>query len=197
MDNKLSETEIKCIRDFLDRVEKMESSAFLEYLKKQKKVFTNFNWNVERGFEFKTNTPNTDQIASYLLYFRQVYAQKERTNLNKICNIVEKNSLFSGKTLKNIREFRDIFNKTLKQEVEFKMVLNKETIANTVEELFDLFINGEFFHSDEKYIEFIKQAKMTPMYPLLWQLFMTSLVDISNPIFGIRNNIKTLSQFDE
>ena len=188
MDNKLSETEIKCIRDFLDRVEKMESSAFLEYLKKQKKVFTNFNWNVERGFEFKTNTPNTDQIASYLLYFRQVYAQKERTNLNKICNIVEKNSLFSGKTLKNIREFRDIFNKTLKQEVEFKMVLNKETIANTVEELFDLFINGEFFHSDEKYIEFIKQAKMTPMYHLLCQLFITSLVDISNQIFCIKQH---------
>ncbi|MFA7628521.1 MAG: hypothetical protein WCY37_03920 [Candidatus Dojkabacteria bacterium] len=189
MDNKLSETEIKVIRDFLDRVEKMESSAFLEYLNKQKKVFTNFNCNVERGFEFKTNTPNTDQIASYLLYFRQVYAQKERTNLNKICNIIEKNSLITGKSLKNIREFRDIFNKTLKQEVRFKMVLNKETIANTVEELFDLFINGEFFHSDEKYIELIKQAKMTPMYPLLWQLFMTSLVDISNPIFGIRNNI--------
>jgi hypothetical protein len=193
MENKLSETEIKVIRDFLDRVEKMENSAFLEYLNKQKKVFTNFNWNVERGFEFKTNTPNTDQIASYLLYFRQVYAQKERTNLNKICNLVEKNSLITGKGLKNIREFRDIFNKTLKQEVGFKMVLNKETIANTVEELFDLFINGEFFHSDEKYIDFIKQAKMTPMYPLLWQLFMTSLVDISKPIFGIRNNILLLS----
>lgn len=193
MENKLSETEIKVIRDFLDRVEKMENSAFLEYLNKQKKVFTNFNWNVERGFEFKTNTPNTDQIASYLLYFRQVYAQKERTNLNKICNLVEKNSLITGKGLKNIREFRDIFNKTLKQEVGFKMVLNKETIANTVEELFDLFINGEFFHSDEKYIDFIKQAKMTPMYPLLWQLFMTPLVDISKPIFGIRNNILLLS----
>lgn len=126
------------------------------------------------------------------MYFRQVYAPKERTNLNKICNIIEKNSLASGKTLKNIREFRDIFNKTLKQEIGFKIILNNKSIANTIKELFDLFINGEFFHSDEKYVELIKQAKMTPLYPLLWQLFMNYLVDISKPIFGIRNNVKII-----
>jgi hypothetical protein len=192
MNNKLSEPEIRSIKDFLDRVEKMEISAFLQYLKRQRKVFTNFDWNVERGFEFRTNTPDTDQIASYLLYFRQVYAQKERTNVNKICNIIEKNSLASGKTLKNIREFREIFNRTQKREIEFKTVLNNEPIANTVEELFGLFMNGEFFHSNEKCVELIKQAKMTPMYPLLWQLFMNYLVDISKPIFGIRNNIKII-----
>jgi hypothetical protein len=70
--------------------------------------------------------------------------------------------------------------------------LNNEPIANTVEELFGLFMNGEFFHSNEKCVELIKQAKMTPMYPLLWQLFMNYLVDISKPIFGIRNNIKII-----
>lgn len=37
MNNKLSEPEIKSIKDFLDRVEKMETSAFLRYLKKRKK----------------------------------------------------------------------------------------------------------------------------------------------------------------
>ncbi len=103
------------------------------------------SWQRMQATRFEMREPDEDQLRSFLLALRQFVAPGEPICLNGIYNLC--NRVIDSDRLKDcLREARRAWRKAFKRGG-FDFVVDDRTI--TPEHIYDLWINGHYFHADE------------------------------------------------
>ena len=97
-----------------------------------------------RGLTSKIKNFKMDEFRSALVSLRQFYAPREKINLYRVCNILERAGI-DKKLLPWIRAARQNWTNTLKSCPSHYFVGNKPLL---VADAINLFFNGVVFHSD-------------------------------------------------
>lgn len=147
-------------------------------------VEVKFKFDPATGMSMRWNEPDAEQLDSFLIRFRPFVSQGEDVYLQNIHNLCFRAA--KADELKRELQFaREHYSKVLKGLV-VKIQFNGTAI--TPEHLSDLWINGIYFHNDEK-----KRAELEAMHPALRSLarteFLSLLVDGARQVMFLRGVI--------
>jgi hypothetical protein len=127
--------------------------------------------------EFRTHEPNEEQLRSFLMTFRQFIMDGEPIFLSRVANILWQ--LLPGDRLRSRLEDARRRWKTDCRRGSMELVVNDSKFPPEL--VLDLWINGQYFHNDER-----KQAELRRLDPLatvfVRQLFLDFLVDTTRYI---------------
>lgn len=156
-----------------------------EYVKKGFPLSLKIHWDEDKGESISTQEPDENELKSLLVTLRQFYLKGEAINIQHIynlCHLHIKNETYKNYLLKS----REIYNKSLKNGG-LPIIVNGNEM--NPERIFDLFINGEIFHTQpEKHMEL---KSLPPFaYQLFKQVFLYLLQDFLNQIFYVEKIIK-------
>lgn len=134
--------------------------------------------------KFKLKQPAEDDLKAYLLTFRQFVLNDEPVFLYRIYNLCMRH-LTSAKLKNYLKTSRKIW-KDIHKKVGIELVFNKKTL--TPEFVTDLWINGYYFHNDEK------KAKLLKSLILHERLFVRSkfldfLIEATNQVVYVNDVI--------
>jgi len=137
----------------------------------------------KHGIQYETTWPDVDNLRSFLLTFRKFISDGEPIFLNHILNLCIKS--VKDKTLKE-----DLIKgqKVWKQICKSPMGILKGESYSPKDRV-NLYLNGEFFHSDKKKRQILKSLK--PNLEMLYRSeFIAFLVEATHIIFYVDNIIK-------
>ena len=138
-----------------------------------------------RGVNFSSREPEEEDLRSFLLTFRQFMADREPVFLHTIYNICYQR-LTDERFKRLLAEARQIWKDYLKQGG-FKLVWNERKVAP--EKIFDLWINGVYFHNDAE-----KRVFLTRIAPheqsLLRNVFLDFLIEGTRQVLYVGNIVR-------
>jgi hypothetical protein len=140
------------------------------------------NFDQAKGLQFKTTTPNEEDLRSFLMVIRRFISNDEPTyffKLYKLC-IARINS---DELRKGLMEARNSWQAGLKSD---GFGFNYNGHEYTPEEITDLWINGYYFHNDSDKLRLLKSLQ--PLESVLMRFkFITHLLDATRAILYVRH----------
>ncbi len=142
------------------------------------------NWNKMQGLRFVSREPDETSLRAFLITFRQFVLNNEPIFINKIYNLCHK-YLISDKLkeylIKSRKDWKEAQKSTGIILVYNKRELNPEFIT-------DLWINGYYFHCDQKKLTILN--KILPHEKMLIKFqFLNFLLDATRQVLYMDNII--------
>ena len=135
-----------------------------------------------KGLQFKTNTPNEEDLRSFLMVFRRFIGNDEPVYFYKIYKICIE-GINSDELRKGLTEARNSWQTGLKSD---GFGFNYNGHEFTPEEITDLWINGYYFHNDSDKLRLLKTLQ--PLENALMRFkFITHLLDATRNILYVRH----------
>lgn len=137
------------------------------------------------GLKFVLRQPNEDILRSFLLTFRQFLLNDEPINMNRIYNICDR-YITSDKLRESLRHSRRKWKVEMKRG-HFSLNISGENF--TPEFIIDLWVNGFYFHTDER--KYKRLCKLVPYEKLLTKyLFLDFMVEAIRQLIFTSNIIR-------
>lgn len=134
------------------------------------------------GYKISSNEPSVDELRSFLMIFRHFTLTRSNVHLPAICKLCLK--LITSESLKN--ELRESKHKWLAEFKSSGFSIERDGRKFLPEEIFNLWINGEYFHDNTENIRLLGSLTADER-----TLFRYNLIDFlwgaTNQIFRVAN----------
>jgi len=184
----LYENDIKRLKLFNEKAERLSNSRFMQYILKEKKV--SFTIEAKKGGEVKTITvvPDQDSIDAFVLTFRFFIQNNERCSFGNLTKTYEK-SFVPEKLRKEYFKTRKELNEYLDSPSSTNIKIEDEVL--TRRRILDVFIYGGLAHATPK------KKKVFDSWmnkPIISDLLKFEFVNI---LIGILSVIKYVEKLNE
>jgi hypothetical protein len=139
----LTESEIKDIKLFLKRAKELFSTHIMSG-SKESNISLNMKVEKERPVQFSVSLPNEEYLRSFYMAFRCFYLKEEKSNFQRIANIVKRRT-DNELSKKYVDRLKDMWSGSLARQ-QMQMYIDGKEITSTM--LIDLWFNAHYFHSD-------------------------------------------------
>jgi hypothetical protein len=143
------------------------------------------SWNRIQGLRFSSKEPDETCLRSFLITFRQFVTEREPVFIFKIYNICQKH-LTGDKLKEYLFKSRKAWINSLKTTGIMLVYNNREMSPESIN---DLWINGYYFHSDERKYLFLRSL-LPYERMLIRSIFLNFLLDATKQVLYINNIIK-------
>jgi hypothetical protein len=154
-----SEEQRSDLREFLECAKRLNECAFAQDWSVLSKISIRFGGK-DGGIKNVGSVPPDEQIEVFLHRLRPIYLQKERTNFNKIANLVSSH-ICVPEIVETIRAWKREYDGRASQDL-FKMSVDLTTLNS--QEFLDNYLNALEYHRDRERREKIQQVSQH--YPL-------------------------------
>ena len=160
-----SREDILPLRLFHDRVKKMNESRIIK--ENSLKYHISFNINRNEGFRLEKIFPDEDDLRSFLLIIRPFTLNNEPIYYHRVLSIIRKN-IIDEKCRRCLNEGLRIFNENAKHggmNLRINSVskngenITIETNEYSNDDIFNLLLNGDYFHQDISKIKQLESFK--------------------------------------
>lgn len=160
IESPFSEIECRQLKLYKERAKKLSQCKIVK--DKGNAIHCRINFDKKTGLAFETTLPDENSFKLLLQEFRFFYLNDELTNFNRFTNTIK--NKFRDEILHNtIDAYKASWKKALFQGAMNISIKNKELTSSY---LFDLWLNSEYFHSDEK-----KEKELSSLQNLLTRDF--------------------------
>lgn len=180
------ENKIKILKLFHKRILQLkENDGFLINTR------VNLKYSKENGSMAEYVGPDKKTVKAFLVDFRPFVLNDEPVNFDHISNIIIK-SISSGsikeETLKTKKVWNEILDRKensptrgMSLQIDGKTLLSNKNL--------DLWLNANFFHTDEKKQELLTYINNNPLGQISYFLFISLVQDLTQLLFWFDNNV--------
>jgi hypothetical protein len=148
----------------------------------------NIKWAVDQPLSFRSSEPDDEDLRSFLTVFRQFVMKSEPVFVNYIVNVLMR-ELAGGIWRQHLDEARNHWTRSFKDGSR-KLIINERHLSP--ETVLDWWINGQYFHSDERKRK--ELASLDPMSRVFARSnFLGALVDTTRYVAYVAHLAKLAS----
>jgi hypothetical protein len=166
---------------FLIKVEELSNCSLV---KSGQRVKFSIKFKKEEGGTIQTSLPDEDSLRSFLMVFRNFYAQKEITNFNKVCKLLI-DSLEDNSIKELVKNTRAVYQEILKMS---PINLVKNGKSYSPEEIVNFWLYGFYLHTEDEKRKEIENWNIGIGFTKTQ--FISTIFDLSNCIFWLGNVVK-------
>lgn len=178
----MNNKELNLLKLFSKNCELLISHSIIK--NNQLKVKTSINYHFDSGWSAKREEIPIEQFESLQLRIRRLNNKKDDIYLPKIAGILLKNNTENIDVI-NLRKVKKLFCGT---GVNVLIKQSKNGVIFTEENIFDLFINGKYFHSNLNSLSKLKEIECVD--GLEWDMFKLVIINKVNAIILINKYIE-------
>jgi len=164
-----ADTDIKRLRLFFSRAEKLRASA----TGLMKNLSLEMSYKANEPFRTRFDGPDLHDVKAALLDLRPFILQGEPTHFFSICNILYTNTADDAVAAR-VAQFREAWAKLVQKNGPppggMSMKVNDRELSAC--DITDMWLNGEFFHADIEKVGLLESLHATPMGKMTYLSFI-------------------------